>query len=83
MSGKQLGFGAYELATARKRTNRERFLGPMQAVVPWKTLIDLINPYYPKTGSKDGRPPCPDRADCICGCVGIVKSEATSVVVGW
>jgi IS5 family transposase len=31
----------------------------MQAVVPWKALIDLIEPYYPKTGSKGGRPPYP------------------------
>jgi IS5 family transposase len=57
MGGKQLGFGDYEQTTARKRTKRERFLGQMQAVVPWKALIDLIEPYYPKTGSKGGRPP--------------------------
>jgi IS5 family transposase len=31
----------------------------MQAVVPWKALIDLIEPYYPKTGTKAGRPPYP------------------------
>jgi transposase, IS5 family len=31
----------------------------MQEVVPWKALIDLIEPYYPKTGSKGGRPPYP------------------------
>jgi hypothetical protein len=31
----------------------------MQAVVPWKALIDLIEPYYPKTGSKGGRSPYP------------------------
>ena len=27
----------------------------MQAVVPWKALIDLIEPYDPKTDSKGGR----------------------------
>ena len=59
MGGKQLGFGDYEQTTARRRTKRERFLGQMQAVVPWKALIDLIEPYYPKTGSKGGRPPYP------------------------
>jgi IS5 family transposase len=59
MSGKQLGFGDYEQTTARKRTKRERFLCQMQAVVPWMALIDLIEPYYPKTGSKGGRPPYP------------------------
>jgi IS5 family transposase len=59
MGGKQLGFGDYEQSTARKRTKRERFLAQMEAVVPWKALIDLIEPHYPKTGSKGGRPPYP------------------------
>jgi IS5 family transposase len=59
MSGKQLGFADYEQSMARKRTKRERFLAQMEAVVPWKALIDLIEPCYPKTGSKGGRPPYP------------------------
>jgi IS5 family transposase len=59
MGGKQLGFGDYEQATARKRTKRERFLTQMEAVVPWKDLIDLIEPHYPKAGSKGGRPAYP------------------------
>jgi IS5 family transposase len=56
---KQLGFGVYEQFTAKKWTRRERFLAEMEAVVPWKALIDLIEPYYPKTSSKGGRPPYP------------------------
>jgi IS5 family transposase len=59
MGGKQLGFGDYEQSTARKRTKRERFLAQMEAVVPWRALIALIEPCYPKTGSKGGRPPYP------------------------
>ncbi len=59
MSGKQLCFGDYEQTTARKRTKRERFLAEMEAVVPWKALIELIEPHYPKTGYKGGRPPYP------------------------
>ncbi|MFM7265980.1 MAG: IS5 family transposase, partial [Cyanobium sp.] len=67
MGGKQLGYrfaqgfayGDYEQTTARKRTRRERFLAQMQAVVPWKALIDLIEPHYPKAGSKGGRPAYP------------------------
>jgi IS5 family transposase len=59
MGGKQLGFGDYEQTTARKRTKRERFLAQMEAVVPWKALIDLIEPQYPKAGSKGGRPAYP------------------------
>ena len=31
----------------------------MDKVVPWQLLIDLIEPFYPKTGSKGGRPPYP------------------------
>jgi hypothetical protein len=54
MVSKQLGFGDYEQTTAKKRTRRERFLAEMEAVVPWKLLIDLIKPHYPKTSSKEG-----------------------------
>jgi IS5 family transposase len=59
MGGKQLGFGNYEQTTAKKLTKRERFLAQMEAVVPWKALIDLIKPHYPKAGSKGGRPANP------------------------
>ena len=59
MGSKQLGFGDYEQSTAKKRTKRERFLSEMEAVVPWKKLLDLIEPHYPKTSSKGGRPPYP------------------------
>jgi IS5 family transposase len=33
-----------------KRTRRERFLGEMDAVMPWGRLIELIEPHYPKAG---------------------------------
>jgi len=59
MGCKQLGFGDYEQATAMQRTRRERFLAEMEKVVPSKALIDLIEPHYPKTSSKGGRPPHP------------------------
>jgi hypothetical protein len=59
MGGKPFGFGDYEQTTVRKRTRRERFLAEMEAVVPWKPLIDLIEPHYPKTSSKGGRPAHP------------------------
>ncbi len=65
MGSKQLGhrcaegfaYGDYEQSTARKRTKRERFLTQMEVVVAWKPLIALIEPCYPKSGSKGGRPP--------------------------
>lgn len=31
----------------------------MDTVVPWQPLVELIERYYPKTGSKGGRPPSP------------------------
>ena len=35
------------------------FLAEIEKVVPWKALIDLIEPHYPKTSSKGGRPAHP------------------------
>jgi len=59
MGSKQLSFGDYEQATAKKRTRRERFLAEMEKVVPWQALIDLIEPHYPKASKKGGRPAYP------------------------
>jgi IS5 family transposase len=59
MGGKQLGFGDYEQTTAKKRTKREKFLAEMDGMVPCHALIALIEPHYPKTSSKGGRPPYP------------------------
>src|SRR5271157_4391465 len=38
-----------------KVTRRERFLGEMDAVIPWTRLLALIEPHYPKAGN--GRQP--------------------------
>jgi IS5 family transposase len=38
-----------------KVTRREQFLAEMDAVIPWKALVDLIEPHYPKAGQ--GRQP--------------------------
>lgn len=59
MGGKQLGFSDYEQSTAKKRTKKEKFLAEMDQMVPWQALIALIEPHYPKTSSKGGRPPYP------------------------
>ena len=40
-----------------RRTRRERFLSEMDAVIPWRRLIALVEPHYPKPGN--GRPPQP------------------------
>ena len=59
MGSKQLGFSDYEQSTAKKRTKREKFLAEMEQVVPWQALSDLIEPFYPRTSKKGGRPPYP------------------------
>src|SRR6056297_9591 len=46
-------------AMKKKVTRREQFLAEMDAVVPWVRLLSLIEPHYPKSGRKGGRPPMP------------------------
>ena len=52
---KQLNFTDMEYSNRRKVTKREAFLNKMDAVLPWKQWVELVQPYYP-TG-KRGRPP--------------------------
>jgi len=80
MGSKQLGFGDYEQTTAKKRTRRERFLAEMEVVVPWKALIDLIEPHFPKATSKGGRPPYP--LETCCGFI-CCSSGMTSAIQPW
>ncbi|MNM71643.1 Transposase DDE domain protein [compost metagenome] len=47
----QLTFGDAEQHGRRKRMRREIFLSEMEQVVPWKGLLALIEPHYPKSGS--------------------------------
>jgi IS5 family transposase len=35
------------------------FWAETEIVVPWQSLIDLIEPHYPKASKKGGRPPYP------------------------
>ncbi len=45
---KQMTFADAEYAGKRKQTRKELFLIEMDQVVPWKGLIALIEPHYPK-----------------------------------
>ena len=54
----QLSFGDAEQQGQRKRTRKEIFLAEMDQVVPWKDLLALIAPHYPKLG-QPGRQPYP------------------------
>jgi len=53
--GKQRTFAGLAWSKKGKVTRRERFLGEMNAVIPWKRLLKLIEPHYPKAGK--GRHP--------------------------
>jgi transposase, IS5 family len=52
-----MSFGDAENAGKRKKTRREVFLEEMDQVVPWKSLLNLIEPCYPVAGR--GRHPYP------------------------
>jgi hypothetical protein len=58
-AGKDLGLVDYKRLYDKRRTRRKRFVAEMERVVPWEALIDLIKPFYPKTGPTGGLPPCP------------------------
>ena len=54
---KQMTFASAAWQNKGKVTRRERFLGEMDAVVPWERIEALIEPYYPKAGN--GTQPMP------------------------
>ncbi|MDF9773275.1 IS5 family transposase [Pseudomonas baetica] len=54
---KQMTFADAEYAGKRKQTRKELFLIEMDQVVPWKSLITLIDQHYPK--GDGGRPAYP------------------------
>jgi IS5 family transposase len=53
----QMSFGDAEYGAKRKKTRREVFLAEMEQVVPWNSLLGLIEPLYPVAGR--GRHPYP------------------------
>ena len=52
---KQQTFAGLAWQNKGKKTRRERFLSEMDAIMPWRQLMELIEPHYPKAGN--GRPP--------------------------
>lgn len=54
---KQITFADAEYSNKRKQTRKELFLKEMEQVVPWKDLIGLIEPHYPR--GEGGRPAYP------------------------
>ena len=53
---RQASFSDLEYANKKRRTRRELFLAEMEAVVPWKELLGVVEPHYPRAGGR-GRPP--------------------------
>jgi IS5 family transposase len=53
--GKQQTFAGLAWKQKRKTTRREGFLSEMNGIIPWKRLMELIEPHYPKAGR--GRQP--------------------------
>src|SRR5674476_459855 len=52
---RQRTFSSLDFDVYGKSTRRQRFLGEMELIVPWRKLCRLIEPHYPKGGR--GRPP--------------------------
>jgi len=50
-----MSFSQAEFADKKKITRREKFLARMEEIIPWQSLIAVIEPFYPK--GKRGRPP--------------------------
>jgi len=53
---RQASFSDLEYANKKRRTRRELFLAEMEAVVPWRELLAVVEPHYPRGGGR-GRPP--------------------------
>src|SRR6202051_1967327 len=53
--GNQRTFASMAWSVKGKVPRRERFLGEMDAVIPWLRLVRLIEPHYPQAGQ--GRQP--------------------------
>ena len=53
----QITFATLAEQGKKRQTRREQLLAEMEVVVPWTTLLTLIDPHYPKAGK--GRGPWP------------------------
>jgi transposase, IS5 family len=63
---KQATFASAARDRKGKMTRRERFLAKMDAVIPWSTMLALIEPHYPKAGNGTRPMPAgPDIADLL------------------
>ncbi len=56
MPEQQLSLAEADFEVHRKKTRKERFLEDMEKVVPWRDLVKLIEPFYPKSGGVGRQP---------------------------
>jgi len=52
---KQLSFSQYEYQLQSKKTRRHAFLQEMESVIPWESLIEIVQPFYYADGEGVGR----------------------------
>ena len=52
----QITFAEVEFTSKKKQTRRDRLLADLENLVPWSVLESVIEPHYPKTDGKQGRP---------------------------
>jgi IS5 family transposase len=52
----QLTFADSEFSSKRRQTEK-RFSCPMEQILPWQNMVEVIEPFYPKAGN--GRRPYP------------------------
>ena len=53
----RVSFASLAFENKKKKTRREKFLEEMDRVIPWGTLLKVIEKHYPKAGN--GRQPMP------------------------
>jgi len=53
---KQQSLEATGFEKYRKQTRKEKFLGEMEQIIPWKELCEIIEPYYPKPQGAGRKP---------------------------
>jgi hypothetical protein len=63
---KQTTFESLAWSGKGKVTRRERFLTEMDAVIPWRELLELIQPHYPKAGNGKESLVRADKVRCAC-----------------
>jgi len=52
----QRSFSEMEYAAKKRVTRRDRFLGELEALVPWAELVGAIESFYPKAGNRGRQP---------------------------